>query len=95
MAEPGGDDESARRAPRARLLDETGDCGGRRGNHHEFRHKRQFADAADRGNAVDLGIMRIHHPEFALELGLVNIAENGASDRSLARTCADQRDRTG
>ena len=95
VAEPGGDDERARRAPRARLLDQPGNGGRRRGNHHEFGRKRQFADAADGGNAVDLGIMRIHQAEFALEFRLANIAEDGPADRSLARAGPDQRDRTG
>jgi hypothetical protein len=80
MTKTGGDDESARRAQSACLLDETCDCRRRRGNHHEFGHKWQFAEARDGGNAVDLGVMRIHQAKLAFELRPVNIPENGPPD---------------
>ncbi len=54
----------------------------------------QFAEAADRGDAVDLGIVRIHQPEFAFEFCLVNIRKNGPPDGPLARAGPDQRERT-
>ena len=60
MAKPGGDDESTCRAELSRLIDDICDRSCRRRDHHEFGDKRQSAQAADRGDTVDLGIMRIH-----------------------------------
>ncbi len=94
VAKPGGDNQRARRAQLARLIDQARDCRGRRSNHNEFRHKRQFVEVAYRGNPVDLAITRIHQPEFACEFCLVNIPQNGPSDGSLARAGPDQCKRT-
>ena len=59
MPKPGTDNESARCAPLSSLIDDASDCGCWRRNHHEFGYKRQFVEAADRGNAVDLRVARI------------------------------------
>ena len=66
MAKPRGDDESACRAALPCVIDETCDRRCRRGNYDEFGDKRQLAEAADRGNAVDFGIMRIHQVQIRL-----------------------------
>ena len=94
MAEPGADDHRAGRAALARLIDQARNGAGRRGDHDEFRRKRQFGEAVDRRDAVDLAIARIDQAELALELRLANIVEDGAADRALARTGPDQRDGT-
>src|ERR1700730_16394408 len=62
---------------------------------NQFGHKRQFVEATDRGNAIDLGIMRIHKSKIAFEFRLKNIPENGPPDRTGARTGPDQCDRSG
>jgi hypothetical protein len=95
MAKPGRDDHRTRRAELARLIDKAGDRCRRRGDHHEFRHERQLAQAADRGNAIDFGIMRIHQAKVALEFRVANVPEHGTPDGALARACPDQRKRTG
>ena len=94
MAEPGTDNDRARRAAAARLIDQACDRAGRRGEDNEFGRKSQFCDAADGRDTVDLGIARIDEAELALELSLANIVENGAADRAMARTGPDQRDGT-
>ena len=95
MAEPSADNHRTRRAATAGLIDQAGNRFRRRRNHHQFRHKRQFGQAADRGNAVDLGIAQIDQCEFAVEFRLADIVENSPADRALARTGANQRNRTG
>ncbi len=92
MAEPGTDNDRARRAAAARLVDQACDRAGRRGEDNEFGRKSQFCDAANGRDTVDLVIARIDEAEFTLELRLTNIVENGAADRAMARTGPDQRD---
>ena len=94
MAEPGTDDDRTRRAATACFIDQPGDRSRRRGDDDQFGHKSQFLDAADGSDAVDLGIARIDEAELAFELGFANIVQNGAADRAMARTGADQRDGT-
>ena len=92
MAEPGTDNNGARRTVAARLIDQACDGTSRRGEDNEFRCKSQFCDAAHGRDAIDLVIARIDEAEFALELGFANIVEDGAADRAMARTGPDQRD---
>ena len=92
VAEPGADDDRARRTAAARLIDQAWNGAGRRGEDNEFGRKSQFCDAADGRDTIDLAIARIDEAEFALELGFANIVENGAADRAMARTGPDQRD---
>ena len=93
VAEPGTDNDRARRAAASRLIDQACDGAGRRGEDNEFGRKSQFCDAADGRDTIDLVIARIDEAELALELGFANIVENGAADRAMARTGPDQRDR--
>jgi hypothetical protein len=51
--------------------------------------------AADRGYAIDFGVVRIHQAKFAFEFRVADVAENGAPDGALARACPDQSDRAG
>ena len=92
MAEPGTDNDGARRTVAARLIDQACDGTSRRGQDNEFRCKSQLCDAVSGRDTVDLVVARIDEAEFALELGLANIVENGAADRAMARTGPDQRD---
>ena len=92
MAKPGGDDQSARRAQLSCLIDDASDGSGRRGNHHKFGYKWQFTKAADRGDAIDIGIMRIDESKLALESRLVNIVKNGPPDGASPRASPDQRE---
>ena len=66
------------------LIDEASDRSRRRRNHHEFGHERQFGEAADRSNAVDLGIARIHQTEFALEFRLAEYSREWPGRPTLA-----------
>ena len=53
-----------------------------------------LVEAADRGNAVDLGMMRIHQAEFALEFRLAilpRMARPTEPWRGLAPTSATER----
>ena len=93
MAEPGTDNDRARRAAAARLIDQACDRARRRGEHNDFGRKSQLGDAAGGRDTIDLVITRIDEAELAFELGFTNIVENGAADRSMARTGSDQRDR--
>src|SRR5437899_1284172 len=90
VAEPGTDNNGARRTVAARLIDQACDGTSRRGEDNEFRCKSQFCDAAHRRDAIDLVIARIDEAEFAFELGFANIVEDGAADRAMARTGPDQ-----
>ena len=81
-AKPGGDNESACSAQVPCLIDDVRDCSCRRSDHHEFRHKGHSAEVADRGNAGDLGIVRIHLSEFAFEFRIENILKDGPPNRS-------------
>ena len=92
VAEPGTDNDGARRPAAARLIDQACDGAGRRREDNEFRRKSQFCDAADGRDAVDLVITRVNKTEFALELAFTNIVEDGAANRAMARTGPDQRD---
>ena len=92
MTQTGTDDDGARRAAAARFVDQLGDSAGRGGENDEFRRKRQFGDATNRRNAVDLMIARIDETEFTFELSLPNIVKNGATDRAMTRTGPDQCD---
>jgi hypothetical protein len=94
MAEPGADNDRARRTATACLVDQAGDRFCRRGDNDQFRDEGQLAEAIDRGDTIDLGITRIHQAEFALELGFTDIAEDGTADGPLAGTGPDERDRT-
>jgi hypothetical protein len=94
VTEPGRDDQRARRAAPAGLIDNVGDRARRRGDDHELRHERQFVEAAHRRDAADLGMSRIDEAELPREFSLLNILQNGASngDRAGART--DERNGT-
>ena len=92
MAEPGTDNDCTRRPAAARLIDQARDGVRRRGEDNEFGCKSQFCDAADGRDAVDLMVTRINKTEFAFEFTFTNIVENGAADRTMARTGPDQRD---
>ena len=94
MAEAGADNQRARAAAPSRLVDETGHRACRRGDHHEFGDERHFAETANGGNAVDVGITRIDEGKFALEFRLADVVQNGPADGPLPRTAADQCDRT-
>ena len=93
MAKPGGDYQCARGAQLSRLIDQARNRGRRRSDDNEFRHKRQFAEAAYCGNPADLGVVRVYQPELALEFCFLNVPQNGPSNRSLARAGPDQRKR--
>ncbi len=95
MAKPRGDNQCARRTQPSCFIDQPRDGRHRSGNHHEFRHKRQFTQTADATNAIDLGIAWIHEPKFTWEFRFSNIFENSTPDRCPPRTGPDQRDRTG
>ena len=83
---------AARSAASASDLDDACDCRGRRSNHHKFGYKWQFTKAADRGDAIDVGIMRIDESKLALESRLVNIMKNGPPDGPSPRASPDQRE---
>ena len=93
MAKACADNERARGAAPSRLVDETGHLACRRGDHHEFGDERHFAETANGGNAVDVGITRIDEGKFALEFRLADVVQNGPANGPLPRTGADQCDR--
>ena len=95
MAEARGDDKKTCDAETPCLVDEASDCRGRSCNHDEVGDKSQLVQAADRGEAVNFGIMRIHQAKLTLEFRLENVAENGPSDGPGPWAGSDQRDRTG
>ena len=93
MAEPGTDNDRARRSAAARLVDQAWNRAGRCGEDNEFGRKSQFCDAANGRDTINLVIARIDEAELTLELSLTNIVENGAADRTMAWTGPDQRER--
>src|SRR5712671_555837 len=94
MAKPGGDDQSARRAQLSCLIDDACDGSGRCSNHHKFGYEWQPTKAADRGDAINVGIMRIDESKLAPESRLSNIVKNGPPDGASPRARPDQRERT-
>ena len=60
---------------------------------HEFGDERHFAETANGGNAIDLGITRIDEGNFALEFRIADVVQNSPANGPLPRTAADQRDR--
>ena len=95
MPESRSDDERACGAARAGFVDETRNGRRRRRQQHEFGNKGQFVYPTDRGKPVNFGITGNSPSDVTLEAGLSNISQNRASDRTLARTCADQSDGRG
>ncbi len=88
------DDQRAGRAATSGLVNDAGNLSRRRGDDHELGHEVQPVQTAHRSDAADLGMARIDEAEPTLELGLVNVLENGASDRDRAGARADERNRT-
>ncbi|MEY9567874.1 hypothetical protein ABH978_003713 [Bradyrhizobium ottawaense] len=80
MAEPGRDDQRARRSATPGLVDDTGNLARRRGDDHELGHEVQAVQALHRRDAADFGMAWIDQAEPPLEFGLVNVLQNGASD---------------
>ena len=68
MTQAGADNNRACCTYAARLIDQTWNRLGGRGDNYEFRDKGQFAEVADSFDAVDLGIVLIHQSEFAFEV---------------------------
>jgi hypothetical protein len=94
MTKSGGDNQRARRTQFSRFIDNAGNGTGRRSENHELGYERQFSEAGDSRNAVDVPVTRIDDAEFALEPRRSNVSDDGVADRPRARTCSNQCDRT-
>ena len=80
----GTDNDRALCTAAARLVDQAGDRFAGAVNTTSSGTNGNLDEAADRLDAVDLGIARIHQAEFAREFRLADIVENGPADRASA-----------